>query len=165
MSPIEIKVPPINADAVLNAMRDQLQRVVEDLATFCLTEAKKNLALGQFKDGPGVPITFEGTVARSGRIEIGDLEVIVIFDAVHAVFVEFGTRPRTKGVPIKPLERWVRLKLGISDAKLARQVAFAISNTIKKRGTKPKPFFRAAAFKTTSKRKVNEILTKHGFSS
>lgn len=162
---IDIIVPKIDADKVLANMKSQLQAVVEDLATFCLTEAKKNLASGQFKAGPGRPITFEGTVARSGRTEFGDLEGSVIFDAPHSVYVEFGTKPRKKGVPIKPLENWVRLKLGINDQKLARQVAFAISNTIKKKGTKPKPFFRAAAARTISKSKINEILVKHGFSS
>lgn len=49
-------------------------------------------------------------------------------------WVENGRKPGTPP-PIKPIEEWVRVKLKVPSA---RKVAFAISKTIGKRGTKAK---------------------------
>lgn len=48
--------------------------------------------------------------------------------------VDKGRRPG-KYVPIKPLTRWARIKLGL-DSEDARSAAFAISKSIKKKGKK-----------------------------
>ena len=48
--------------------------------------------------------------------------------------VDKGRRPG-KFVPIAPLTRWAKQKLGIQDEEEARSTAFAISRSIKKKGT------------------------------
>jgi len=48
--------------------------------------------------------------------------------------VDKGRRPG-KFVPIAPLMRWARIKLGV-DSEDAKSTAFAISRSIKKKGTK-----------------------------
>lgn len=53
--------------------------------------------------------------------------------------VDKGRRPG-KFVPIKPLVRWARLKLGLSGDE-ATSAAFAISRSIKKKGTKGTDIF------------------------
>jgi len=43
-------------------------------------------------------------------------------------------------VPIAPLQRWARVKLGLSEEE-AEGAAYAISKTIKKKGIKPTNIF------------------------
>ena len=54
--------------------------------------------------------------------------------AEYAIPVELGRKAAP--VPIEPLTLWVRRKLGVSDAKQARGIAFAIS---RKKRTTPTP--------------------------
>ena len=56
----------------------------------------------------------------------------------YGVAVRKGTRPHFP--PIAALIPWVVKKLGISDAKQARTVAFLIARKISKVGTKPNPY-------------------------
>ncbi len=54
---------------------------------------------------------------------------------VKAGVIEFGRRPG-KGVPLEPLADWVQRKLGVSDAKKARSIAYTISKKHKEEGRK-----------------------------
>ena len=54
----------------------------------------------------------------------------------YAWYVEGGTKPHRP--PIQPLMDWVEAKLGLREEE-AKGVAFAISRTIAKRGTKANP--------------------------
>lgn len=80
----------------------------------------------------GVQVDLAGTpVERAGRV----------FDAVaYAPAVEAGSVPHFP--PPGPLQLWVRRKLGISDEKDVRSVAFLIGRAIARRGTKARNFFR-----------------------
>ena len=82
-----------------------------------------------------------GELLRSGKFELGK-EGKVIYDAPHAEFVEFGTRPHH--VPIEPLKRWVRRRLRIANDEEAMNIAFAISNKIARYGLPPSRFLRDA---------------------
>lgn len=61
---------------------------------------------------------------------------------VYAAPVEFGTKPHFP--PITALLPWVKHKLGIVDEKEAKSVAFAIAQSIAKRGTKGAFMFQKA---------------------
>lgn len=57
----------------------------------------------------------------------------------YAEYVEVGTKAHKP--PVQPLIDWVEAKLGYHD-KHAKGVAFAIRNTIAKRGTHPQPVWQ-----------------------
>lgn len=59
--------------------------------------------------------------------------------AEYAIVLEKGRKPG-KGIPIEPLTLWVKRKIGVSDERAARSMAFAISRKAKRRGIAPKPF-------------------------
>jgi hypothetical protein len=71
--------------------------------------------------------------------------IVVGFDAPHAEFVEFGSRPHW--APIGPLKEWARRKLG------NEKLAYPIQRKIAKKGIKEKPFFWPS---------VNKVLAKYG---
>jgi len=52
---------------------------------------------------------------------------------VKAGVIEYGRRPGV-GIPILPLMEWVRRKLGVTDYKQQRSIAFAISMKAKRQG-------------------------------
>lgn len=54
--------------------------------------------------------------------------------AIKSSVIEAGRRPGF--IPIQPLTEWVKRKLGVTDPKAARSIAFAISKTASK---KPRP--------------------------
>lgn len=51
----------------------------------------------------------------------------------YGLFVEVGTRPHFP--PLAPLERWVRKRLGVTDDRQAREIAFLVGRKIARRGT------------------------------
>ena len=61
---------------------------------------------------------------------------------IYAQPVELGTRPHFP--PVEALTDWVRLKLGISDEREVRSVAFLIARKISRVGTKGAFMFRDA---------------------
>jgi hypothetical protein len=85
---------------------------------------------GILRQGVATSVTGE-SVAMVGRV----------FDPVaYALPVELGSRPHFP--PIAPIALWVRRKLGISDEREARSVAFLIARKISRVGTKPREFFK-----------------------
>jgi hypothetical protein len=88
----------------------------------------------------GVTALLRGGVATSIAGE-GVSLVGRVFDPVaYALPVELGSRPHFP--PIPPIALWVRRKLGISDEREARSVAFLIARKISRVGTKPRLFFK-----------------------
>jgi len=84
------------------------------------------------------------------RVKTGEWEVVAVGSKQkpYAAFVEFGTRPHWP--PREPIERWVRIKLGIREPEAIERVAFLVSRSIAKKGTKPKRYM-TRAFKETAK--------------
>lgn len=81
-----------------------------------------------------------GSVFRDEHV-LGDNVIgLVATDKPYAPFVELGTQPHMP--PIQPLIDWVRAKTG-ERGEDARSHAFAIAHTIRVRGTKPQPVWRA----------------------
>lgn len=149
-----------------------LENSAQDIADAILFQADENLREGDFSPAKGAGAFDRGTLARSGRVEGEGLVRYVIYDAPHAKWIEYGTRPHHP--PFKPIFEWVKRKIGIS-AKgrkygtrsrkvtsirhIIRKIAYrniadrsseavsvtwAIINKIAKVGTPPRPFFRRA---------------------
>ena len=77
---------------------------------------------------------------KSNVLDTGASIISVRFKAKsHWRFVDEGRKPG-KYAPIAPLQRWARVKLGLSE-KEAEGAAYAISKTIKKKGIKPTNIF------------------------
>lgn len=75
---------------------------------------------------------------KSGNVNRGFLNKEIVYSAPYAEAVEFGAVPHK--IYSGWLEGWVRRRLGISDEKKVKSVAFAIAKTIEKRGMDASPF-------------------------
>jgi len=88
----------------------------------------------------------EGTLQKSAEPILRDhLRKEIVYRALHARFVEFGTDPRERMPPVETIERWVVRKGIERKGKASRQAAWAIAKFIQKRGTEPHPYLRPAA--------------------
>lgn len=73
--------------------------------------------------------------------KIGNLMYEVGTNVNYAPFVEYGTQPHTP--PFKPINQWVKQKLGFSGKK-GENVAWAIISKISKKGTRARNYFSDA---------------------
>lgn len=112
----------------------------------------------------------QGTLLRSGHIlKPHDLERVISYEALHAIYVEFGATYTDKMPPLKVIYEWVRRhkltprdpgslagikrwlkKEGIIGSVKTRDsdwwaIAFYIAKDIKEHGLEPRPFMRPAA--------------------
>lgn len=83
----------------------------------------------------------------------GEVIGLVIGSAAHTVPIEMGTKPHF--APIRPLQDWVEYKLGLEGAE-AKSVAYAIRQTIARKGTEGKFMFRDAF--AANEQQVEQIL-------
>ncbi len=72
----------------------------------------------------------------------------------YGIFVEVGTRPHFP--PPAAIEGWVRRRLGVTDDRQARQLAFLIGRKIARHGTKGRFLFERALHENVDR--VAEIL-------
>ena len=91
---------------------------------------------------PLVPVD-RGTLRNGVQNEIQgqavDLTGRVFNPLLHALPVETGAKPHWP--PAAALEGWVKRKLGISDPREAKSVAFLVARAIARRGTKAVEMF------------------------
>lgn len=80
-----------------------------------------------------------GNLLKSGNIQRKFLEKEITYSAPYAASIEFGRIPGFMP-PVDALIKWVQRKLGISNPKEARSVAWAVATAIKQRGMDPSPF-------------------------
>lgn len=96
------------------------------------------------------------SLAKSLKLETAETAGIVSvrFKAKsHWKYVDGGRKKGTRP-PIGPLQRWVTVKLGISDENDSKSIAFAIAKNIEKNGIKPTYIFRNNVDKFKSKLKT-----------
>lgn len=84
-----------------------------------------------------------GTMLKTANVNRLRLDKEIVYPAEYSDIIEFGRHPGTYP-PIDPLIRWVRRKLEVKDDKAARRIAFAIANSIKKRGIEGTNFMQRA---------------------
>jgi len=74
-----------------------------------------------------------------GKGEDGNIDITMLD---YAKYLEFGISPGGKLIPIDALMGWVKRKMGVSDDKEAKSIAFAIAKHIQLYGSRPFPFIR-----------------------
>ena len=74
----------------------------------------------------------------------------IVVDSDHAIYVEFGSGPATKGSKASgknlfaELDRWAERKLGIKDPGRRKRAVRAIYHNIMEHGIPPQPYMRPA---------------------
>lgn len=87
----------------------------------------------------------EGTLLRSGHIiKTGELERVISYEALHAIYTEFGKESSDKLPPFDAIFGWVQRKK-IGKPKERQRITWAIMQEIKKHGLTPRPFLRPGA--------------------
>ena len=87
----------------------------------------------------------EGTLLRSGHIiKTGELERVISYEAIHALYIEFGREPSDKLPPFDAIFGWVQRKK-IGKPKERQRITWAIMQDIKKHGLEARPFARPMA--------------------
>ena len=95
-------------------------------------------------------------LSNSGKVKKIKNGWTVGYTASYAWVVEYGRRAGTYP-PISPLIAWVKKKLRINDEKEQKKVAFMVSRSIMRNGTKAKPFL-APAFNESMKGFNNRVI-------
>jgi hypothetical protein len=131
---ITISVKRTHNKEVEQELWQKINRGMDDLADYIFGRSQEM-----------VPVN-EGMLKKSGHVEREYLRKLIIYDALYATFVEFGTRPHH--LPVKAinedLTRWCRLVLNLSE-KEANAAAWAIAKKIAQYGTEAQPYLRPAA--------------------
>ena len=113
---------------------DYGKKVAREIADFIFTNSQENLVEMKAID--------KSDLFLSGGIEEEKDGVVIRYDAPHANAVNDGTDPHF--INPEELEGWVRRKINPGSEKKVKEIAFFVSRSIKKFGTKPRPFFDQA---------------------
>ena len=133
---IKISVKRTENKAAKDAVWQGIDRGLDDLADFIFARSQEL-----------VPVD-EATLKKAGHVERAYLRKTIEYDAPHAPYIEYGTRPHWP--PIEPLAAWAVRVLQVPKAE-ARQVGFLIARKIAAVGTEPQPFLRPAVDEAASK--------------
>lgn len=106
---------------------DKIDAALDDIVDFAFEKSQESCPVD------------EATLKKSGRIERLYLNKKIIYDAPHAAYLEFGTRPHMP--PVAPLIAWAKRVLRVSDAE-AKSIGWAIAKKIAEKGTEPQPYLR-----------------------
>jgi hypothetical protein len=132
---LDIRIALQSAEALAAAF-EQAPEIVEDELYAATWEASLYLqreVQERTPVGVGGGGGLKGSIAarEPGRLADGVIGAVAT-SLAHAVPVELGTKPHMP--PVKPLEDWARIKLGL-DPKEAKGAAFAIGRKIAREGT------------------------------
>lgn len=146
---LEAQVESNNGGEMLGRFPELLRQAVEralDRATELLERAVAAGAQSPLGTESRAPL---GEWARSLRREVYEQDAVTVgrvFLGVPAdqygLFVEVGTRPHFP--PPAAIEGWVRRRLGITDDRQVREVAFLIGRKIARSGTSGRQLFERA---------------------
>lgn len=140
---IGIKVSVSTNKKITEELLNKFDNGLDDLADFILTRSQELCPVD------------EATLKKSGHTDkTTPFSKSVYYDAVHAAWIEYGTRPHWP--PIEPLAAWAVRVLQVPKAE-ARQVGYLIARKIAAVGTEPQPFLRPAV--DLGKVKAVEIIT------
>ncbi|MCA9775639.1 MAG: HK97 gp10 family phage protein [Candidatus Eremiobacteraeota bacterium] len=94
---------------------------------------------------PNTPFGVTGALRRAWKTQMeGDSSVVVSNSMEYGIIVEEGRQPG-KGIPIEPLELWVKRVIGLTEEADITSMAINISRKAKARGI-PGKFFVADTF-------------------
>jgi len=141
---IQVSLPRTNHGYLIEYNRAEMDRMMEDLQEDVIKKTREQLAVDD--------INFTSELSRSITAEkIGNQHWVVV-KSPYAKFVEFGT-PAGAKVNFDALRNWVEGKLGVSKDE-SDVVTMKIMNKIKKKGIKPKRFFKKGIKAVISQRGV-----------
>jgi len=121
----------INQDEILKAIDKKMDKLAEDI----FSKSQSNIIDQGIID--------EGTLLKTGNINRGFLNKKIVYPVPYADEIEFGRTPGSMP-SISSLTGWVTRKLGITDIKKAKTIAFVIARDIKRNGQRPRPFLSPA---------------------
>lgn len=93
----------------------------------------------QIQEAKPYPAFNTGELLQSVAYELIPTGAILLVQAPHAPFLEYGTRPHRP--PLGPLVLWAKRRLSLDD-KEAYRVARAVQHKIELHGTEPRFFMR-----------------------
>jgi len=126
---INIRVKRTENKAAKDMMWKKIDRGLDDLVDFIFARSQELVAVD------------EATLKKAGHVERAYLKKSIEYDAPHASYIEYGTRPHFP--PIEPLAAWAVRVLQVPKAE-AQQVGYLIARKIAAVGTEPQPFLRPA---------------------
>ena len=142
MPPIQIKLD----DKQLKATIDGVKKLGKEAVDAVLDEIGATaidilgLSVKKLHDNNSIATS---NLANSGRVKKINNGWTVGYLASYAWAIEYGRRAGTQP-SITHLIAWVKKKLRINDEKEQKRVAFLVSRSIMKNGTKAKPFLTPA---------------------
>ena len=108
-------------------VREELERAMTQATLYLERETKERTPVG-VGGGGGL----RGSIHSRVSLGVFAVEGVVGSPLTYAPAVELGSKPHFP--PIEPLQDWVKAKLGITDEKESRSVAYAIA-TVKSRSS------------------------------
>lgn len=148
MPPIQIKLDDkqlqLSIEGVKKLGKASVKAVLDEIGATAIDIL--GLSVKKLNDNKSVATS---NLSNSGRVKKINNGWTVGYTASYAWVIEYGRRAGTYP-PISPLIAWVKKKLRINDEKEQKKVAFLVSRSIMKNGTKAKPFL-IPAFNETMK--------------
>jgi len=117
-----------------NLLKDKVIELGEQI----FTDSQNNIISQEIVD--------EGSLLNSGKFLVNDDSVEIRYDVLYAESIEFGRNPGSMP-PVSKIQSWVKRKLGVTNDKEAKRIAFVIARDIKLNGTEPRPFLSPAVEK------------------
>jgi hypothetical protein len=133
-----------------------LESAVTETTMFLYGQVLARTPQGVFGAQGGLMASIQPNVLQKGTPLV---KGVVASAHKYAEVVEKGRRAG-KGIPVDDLVRWVEVKLGITDPKIVRSVAFLISRHAKKYGIVGAHMFERAL--SDNYEKVEAIFNKVG---
>ncbi len=130
-------VSPANFATILRGAVPKMRRVMERAefeAAHTLVQRVKHEI--QTRDLPDT-----GALVGSVHVKKKGRATMVVVDAPHAGWIEYGTRPHRP--PVQPLIEWAARKLGADEVEAVR-IGWAVAAKIEREGTRAHGYFAAA---------------------
>lgn len=88
---------------------------------------------------------YTGEISKEIKVKEIKKKITVRFDSDQAKWIEFGTGPARRAVPIEPLKEWAKVKLKMPE-KQAKSFASMLSQRITRYGIRAQPFIYPAIY-------------------
>lgn len=88
---------------------------------------------------------YTGEISKEIKVKEIKKKITVRFDSDQAKWIEFGTGPARRAVPIEPLKEWAKVKLKMPE-KQAKSFAIMLSQRITRYGIRAQPFIYPAIY-------------------
>lgn len=109
-----------------------LDEIIKTFAETAIAQIQKNI---QEKNPTGKGVMYNtGTMSKSLAYNWDGKELIIYSTQKYITVLETGRKPGTFA-PAKDIQDWVRTKLGVSDLKEVKSIAYAINKKMSEKGS------------------------------